>query len=129
MSDFKGRKVVLYFYPKDLTPGCTIEACEFRDASEAIKKKGAAVLGVSADSPELHRKFAKKYKLNFPLLSDPEKKVCRLYGVWRKKSFMGKSFMGIRRTTFLINEQGRIAKIWTDVKPKGHAREILAELG
>lgn len=128
LSDFKGKKVVLYFYPKDDTPGCTKEACSFRDGFREIQKRGAVVLGVSADSIESHKKFRDKYRLNFPLLSDPEKKMLQAYGVWKKKSFMGKSFMGIERTTFVIDAEGKITKIFPKVQVDRHCEEVLQVL-
>jgi thioredoxin-dependent peroxiredoxin len=125
LSDFRGKKVILYFYPKDDTPGCTKEACAFRDWFAAIKKKGAAVLGVSIDSARSHDKFVEKYKLPFTLLADEDKKMVSAYGVWGEKSFMGRKYMGTHRVTFLIGEDGRIARIWPAVKPEEHAREVL----
>jgi len=117
LSDFKGKQVVLYFYPKDDTPGCTKEACGFRDAYSQFKKKGAAVLGVSTDPVKSHDKFIEKFNLPFPLLADPEKKIVQDYGVWGEKSFMGRKYMGTHRVTFLIGKDGRIEKIWPRVKP------------
>ncbi len=128
LSDFKGKKVVLYFYPKDDTPGCTKEACSFRDNLAQVKKKGAVVFGISADAVKSHQKFTEKYDLNFPLLSDENKEVLKAYGVWKKKSFMGKSYMGIERTTFIIDEQGKIIHIFPKVKVEGHVDEILKVL-
>ncbi len=128
LAGLRGKKVVLYFYPKDDTPGCTKEACSFRDGIKELQKKGALVFGVSADSVESHKKFREKYRLNFPLLSDPEKKMLQAYGVWKKKSFMGKSFMGIERTTFLIGEKGKISKIFPKVQVDVHYGEVLAAL-
>jgi peroxiredoxin Q/BCP len=128
LKDFKGKKVVLYFYPKDLTPGCTVEACDFRDASVQIKKKKAVVLGVSKDSVALHEKFRDKHELNFPLLSDEEGKVCEAYGVWQQKSMYGKKYMGIARTTFVIGTSGKIEHIFEKVKVKGHSEEVLGVL-
>ena len=128
LSDLKGKKVVLYFYPKDDTPGCTTEACNFRDGLSEIKKKGAVVLGVSADSVESHKKFKKKFELNFPLLADPEKKMIERYGVWKEKSMYGKKYMGIERTTFVIDEQGKIAHIFPKVKVSEHYDEVLETL-
>lgn len=124
LSQFRGKKVILYFYPKDLTPGCTQEACDFRDSLSAFQKQNTVVLGVSADSIDLHQKFKQKHALTFPLLSDPEKKVIQAYCVWGKKQFMGKTFMGIKRTTFLIDEEGVIRRIFRDVKVNGHVQEI-----
>jgi len=125
LSDFKGKKVVLYFYPKDMTPGCTIEACSFRDSYSKFKKAGVEILGVSADDEASHKKFSGKHKLSFPLLSDTYKTVCKKYRVWKEKSFLGKKFMGIERTTFVIDEKGRIAKIFQKVKVINHWKEVL----
>lgn len=128
LKDFAGKKVILYFYPKDLTPGCTIEACDFRDASPKVKRKKAVVLGISRDPVKLHAKFRDKHNLNFPLLSDEDGKICEAYGVWQKKKFMGRSFMGIVRTTFLIDEQGKIEKVFPSVKVAGHIDEVLESI-
>lgn len=128
LKDLKGRNVVLYFYPRDDTPGCTVEAREFRDSWETLRKAGAAVLGVSPDSVKSHDKFARKFKLPFPLLADEEKKIVQAYGVWGEKKFMGRAYMGVHRTTFLIGKDGKIRKVWEKVKPEGHAEEILAAL-
>jgi peroxiredoxin Q/BCP len=128
LSDLKGKKVVLYFYPKDDTPGCTTEACNFRDGLSEIKRQGAVVLGVSADSVESHKKFKKKFELNFPLLADPEKKMIERYGVWKEKSMYGKKYMGIERTTFVIDEQGKISHIFPKVKVSEHYDEVLEAL-
>ena len=128
LSDFKGKKVVLYFYPKDDTPGCTKEACSFRDDFGALKRKGAAVLGVSVDHIDSHKRFSKKYSLPFPLLSDEEKEVVKAYGVWKEKSLYGRKFMGTERTTFIIDEQGKIAHLFPKVKVDGHTKEILDKL-
>jgi len=128
LSDFKGKNVVLYFYPKDDTPGCTKEACAFRDAYDKFRKKGAVVLGVSVDPVKSHDKFTEKFKLPFTLLSDPDKKIVQDYGVWGEKSFMGRKYMGTHRMTFLIGPDGRIKKIWPKVKPDEHAEEVLAAL-
>lgn len=128
LSDLKGKPVILYFYPRDDTPGCTKEACAFRDEFAAFKKKGAVVLGVSTDSGKAHDKFAAKYKLPFTLVADEEKKIVQDYGVWGEKSFLGRKFMGTHRVTFLIGPDGRIKKIWPEVKPAEHAREVLAAL-
>ncbi len=129
LADFKGRPVILYFYPKDDTPGCTKEACAFRDAFADFTRKGAVVLGVSADSVKAHDKFAKKFKLPFPLLADEDKRIVDAYGVWGEKTFMGRRYQGIHRVTFLIGADGRIQKIWPKVKPEEHAAEVLAALG
>jgi len=128
LSDLGGKNVVLYFYPKDDTPGCTKEACAFRDEFAAFKKIGAVVLGVSIDSPKAHDKFVEKYKLPFPLLSDADKKIVEAYGVWGQKSFMGRKYMGTHRVTFLIGPDGVIKRIWPEVKPDKHAEEVLAAL-
>jgi len=127
LSSFLGRKVVLYFYPKDDTPGCTVQACDFRDAASRLEGVDAVVLGVSPDSVSSHRKFRDKHGLNFPLLADEERAVADAYGVWKRKKLYGRTFLGIERSTFLIDEQGRIAEIWRKVKPKGHA-DMLSEL-
>ena len=126
LSDYKGKFVLLYFYPKDDAPGCTIEACSIRDNFSSFKKIKTIVLGVSADSIKSHKKFEEKYSLPFPLLSDKNKKVIKAYGVWGKKKFMGREYMGIKRTSFLINPDGKISKIYEDVKPAHHASEVLA---
>ncbi|MGD0251995.1 MAG: thioredoxin-dependent thiol peroxidase [Verrucomicrobiota bacterium] len=128
LADFKGKNVVLYFYPKDDTPGCTREACAFRDHFAEFQKRGAIVLGVSTDSAKSHDKFAGKYKLPFTLLADEDKKIVEAYGVWGEKSFMGRKYLGTHRVTFLIGPDGRIKKIWPKVKPEEHAAEVLAEL-
>lgn len=128
LKDFKGKPVVLYFYPKDMTPGCTQEACDFRDSSTKLKKKGAIVLGVSPDSVEMHQKFTDKYDLNFPFLADEGAKVAQTYGVWKEKNMYGKKYMGVVRTTFLIDEDGKIKKIYPKVKVDGHVDEILNDL-
>ena len=128
LSDFKGKKVVLYFYPKDDTPGCTKEACAFRDGFEDLRDSKAVVLGVSADSVESHKKFSTKYDLNFPLLSDVDKKALQAYGVWKEKSLYGRKFMGIERTTFVIDEDGKISHIFPKVKVDGHLEDVLGEL-
>src|SRR5882724_994136 len=125
LADFKGKNVILYFYPRDDTPGCTKEACAFRDHFADFKKRGAVVLGVSADSVKSHDKFVKKFKLPFTLLADEDKKIVEAYGVWGQKSFMGRKYMGIYRVTFLIGPDGRIKKIWPTVKPADHAKEVL----
>ncbi len=128
LSGFLEKKVVLYFYPKDMTPGCTKEACSFRDSYREIKERGAVILGVSADSVELHKKFINKYELPFLLLSDSEKKVAELYGVWKKKSLYGKLFYGIVRSTFIIDEKGKIKAIFRKVKVNSHIEEVLNNL-
>ncbi|HSY42629.1 MAG TPA: thioredoxin-dependent thiol peroxidase [Candidatus Acidoferrum sp.] len=128
LSDYKGQNVILYFYPKDDTPGCTKEACAFRDGFAEFKKRGAVILGVSTDSVKAHDKFVEKFKLPFPLLADEDKKIVEAYGVWGEKKFMGRKYMGTHRVTFLIGEDGRIKKIWPQVKPDEHAAEVLAAL-
>ena len=128
LKEFKGKKVILYFYPKDMTPGCTTEACDFRDALRKIKRRGAVVLGVSKDSSERHQKFIDKYGLNFPLLSDEEGKVCEKYDVWQEKKLYGKVFMGIVRTTVIIDEDGKIEQLYHKVKVKGHVDQVLEEI-
>lgn len=128
LSDYRGRPVVLYFYPKDDTPGCTTEACEFRDDYSAYTDADVVILGVSPDSVASHSKFRQKYNLPFPLLSDEGHQVCELYGVWGKKKFMGREYEGVLRTTFLIDAQGRIARVFENVKPAGHSREVLEAL-
>jgi peroxiredoxin Q/BCP len=128
LKDYLGKKVVLYFYPKDNTPGCTTEAVEFRDVAEEFNKQGAVIVGVSKDSVESHKKFKEKHGLPFTLFSDPEGKVLGLYGVWKRKSLYGRTFMGTERTTFLIDEKGIVAKIYRKVKAKGHAQTCLLDL-
>jgi peroxiredoxin Q/BCP len=128
LKDYRGKKVVLYFYPKDGTPGCTTEALEFKDVAEQFTKKGAVILGVSKDSVVSHQKFKEKHQLQFTLLSDPESKVLTQYGVWKQKNLYGRKFMGTERTTFLIDERGIIKKIYTKVKPEGHAQTCLLDL-
>jgi peroxiredoxin Q/BCP len=129
LGDLKGKKVVLYFYPKDDTPGCTKEACAFRDGIAQIKKKGAVVLGVSADSVDSHKKFKDKFNLNFPLLADPERQAIEDYGTWKEKSMYGKKYMGIERTTFVIDGDGKISHIFPKVKVDEHYDEVLEALG
>lgn len=128
LSDFLGKKIVLYFYPKDNTPGCTRQACAFAALHEKFKEKNAVVIGVSKDSPESHSKFADKNGLPFTLLSDPELKAIKEYGVWQEKKLYGKTTMGVIRTTFIIDEKGMIMKIMPKVKPDTNATEVLAEL-
>ena len=125
LKDLRGEKVVLYFYPKDDTPGCTKEACSFRDAFSDFKKRGIKVLGVSTDSEASHKKFATKYKLPFTLLADPGHAIADAYGVYGEKKFMGRTYMGVKRITFLIDEKGKIKKVFETVKPEEHAREVL----
>jgi len=128
LKDFAGRRVVLYFYPKDDTPGCTVEACGFRDALAPLRKAGAVVLGVSRDPPASHQRFTEKFHLTFPLLSDPEASVCKAYGVYKQKSLYGRTYWGIERTTFLIDEDGRIARVFPRVKVDGHTEEVLSAI-
>jgi peroxiredoxin Q/BCP len=128
LADFKGQNVILYFYPKDDTPGCTKEACAFRDEFAQFQKKGAVVFGVSPDSVKSHDQFVAKFKLPFTLLADEDKKIVNDYGVWGEKSFMGRKYLGVYRVTFLIGPDGRIRKIWPLVKPEEHAVEVLAAL-
>ena len=128
LSSLRGKKVVLYFYPKDDTPGCTKEACEFRDNLARVKKKGALIFGVSKDDEKSHQKFTEKFQLNFPLLADPEHKVIEKYGAWGEKSMYGKKFMGIIRSTFIIDEDGVIMKVFPRVSTEGHAEEVLKAL-
>ena len=127
LSDFKDQTVVLYFYPKDDTPGCTTEACNFRDEFSAIKKLGAVIFGVSPDKPQKHQKFIAKYELPFTLLADVEHKVCESYGVWVEKNMYGRKYMGVQRTTFII-KNGKIVHVFPKVKPKEHAREVIGVL-
>lgn len=131
LADFSGRRVVLYFYPKDDTPGCTAQACDLRDDLPALSALGVDVVGISPDSVTSHLKFKAKYDLNFPLLSDPERTMSEAFGVWKEKSRYGRTFMGIERSTFIIDEEGRIARVWRNVDARRHAaivREALAEL-
>lgn len=128
LSSQKGRWVLIYFYPKDDTPGCTMQACAIRDEYPSFEKLDATVFGISADSVKSHGTFAKKYHLPFTVLSDEEKKVLTAYGVWQKKSFMGKSYMGILRTSFLIDPNGKVAKVYEKVKPTEHAHLVLQDL-
>ncbi len=128
LSDYRGKKVVLYFYPKDGTPGCTREAIEFKEMAKEFEREGAVILGVSKDSIKSHEKFKQKHDLPFTLLSDPEGKVLDLYGVWKKKSLYGRTFMGTERTTFLIDEKGIVKRMYRKVKVKGHAQVCLLDL-
>jgi thioredoxin-dependent peroxiredoxin len=128
LKDFKGKRVVLYFYPKASTPGCTIEACEFRDLRPKFEKENVVVLGVSADPEKALANFKKKQQLNFTLLGDPTRKTIKKYGVWRMKKFMGRSFKGIVRSTFLIGPDGKIEEIWDAVSAKGHAGEVFEKV-
>ncbi len=128
LSQFKGKHVVLYFYPRDNTPGCTTQACSLRDHYAAIKQLGVVILGVSTDTAASHQKFATKYELPFDLLADTSKEIVTAYGVWGTKQFMGKTFDGVHRVTFWINPEGNIQRIWTQVKPASNAEEILEAL-
>jgi peroxiredoxin Q/BCP len=125
LKDFRGRKVVLYFYPKDDTPGCTKEACSFRDAFSRFKKQGIEILGVSTDNEASHKRFTAKYKLPFTLLADKDHTIADAYGTYGQKKFMGRTYLGVKRTTFLIDEKGKIKKIFDKVKPEEHASEVL----
>jgi peroxiredoxin Q/BCP len=129
LSALRGKHVILYFYPKDDTPGCTKEACAFRDQFAEFRKKGAVVLGVSVDGVKSHDKFVAKFKLPFPLVADPDKKIVNVYGVWGQKSFMGRKYLGTHRVTFLIGPDGRIKKVWPTVKPDEHVAEVLEAIG
>ena len=129
LSDLKGQRVVLYFYPKDDTPGCTKEACSFRDADDAYRKKGIKVYGVSTDDEKSHQKFISKFQLPFDLLADTDKSIVESYGVWGEKSMYGKKYMGTNRKTFLIDEKGKIAKIFDKVNVEQHADEVLEAFG
>ena len=128
LDALRGRKVVLYFYPKDDTPGCTVEACEFRDSWQAVQETGAALFGVSPDPVESHQKFRRKFGLPFPLLADPDHATAEAYGAWGEKIRYGRKSMGILRTTFVIDEEGRIARVFEKVKPEGHAAQVLEVL-
>jgi peroxiredoxin Q/BCP len=126
LADYKGKVVVLYFYPRDDTSGCTKEACGFRDSHKKLTDAGIVVLGVSPDSVASHEKFISKYKLPFLLLSDPDKKICEMFGVWQQKSMYGRKYMGVARTTFVIDSMGRIAHVFEKVKPADHDAQVLA---
>lgn len=128
LKQYLGKKVLLYFYPKDDTPGCTTEACNFRDGYKDFQDMGLIILGVSADSVRSHKKFSEKFNLPFPILSDESKEVCEAYGVWKLKKFMGREYMGIERSSFLIDENGKIEKIYEDVKAKEHAEEVKVDM-
>ncbi len=128
LSELRGKPVVLYFYPKDDTPGCTTEACEFRDAYDVFRERGAEVLGVSPDDVTSHEKFKTKYELPFTLLADPEHEVAEKYGVWGERKFAGKTYMGINRSTFVIDADGKVARAMLGIKPAGHASAVLASL-
>lgn len=125
LADFRGQTIVLYFYPKDDTPGCTTEACNFRDDYSAYQQAGVTILGVSPDSPKSHAKFKQKFQLPFSLLADEDHAVCEAYGVWGQKKFMGKEYMGVLRTTFIIDPEGKIKKVFENVKPAEHSAEVL----
>jgi peroxiredoxin Q/BCP len=125
LADFRGKKVVLYFYPKDDTPGCTKEACAFRDGFSEFRRRKVEILGVSVDGEESHRKFAEKFDLPFRLLVDEDKKIVASYGVWGERSLYGRKFLGTNRVTYLIDEKGKIAAVWPKVRPEEHAKEIL----
>jgi len=128
LSDYRGKWVLLYFYPRDDTPGCTKEACSVRDQLPKFDQRKSVVFGMSADSVESHLKFAQKFQLTFPLLADPDKKMIQAYGVWGQKQFMGKSYLGINRTSFLIDPKGKIARVYEKVKPEEHVQEVLNDL-
>lgn len=128
LKNFKGKNIVLYFYPKDDTPGCTKEACDFKENNRKFDQKNAVIVGVSGDAVESHVKFKKKYGLPFQLLSDPEKKTLEAYGVWKEKSMYGKKYMGVERTTFIVDTQGNISKIFPKVSVTGHVDEVFASL-
>jgi len=128
LKDYKGKKLVLYFYPKDLTEGCTAEACDFRDNLNRIAGHGAALVGVSPDPVKSHQKFVKKESLNFPLLADEDRVISEAYGVWKEKSMYGRKFMGVERTTFIIDEKGRIERIFPKVRVRGHVDEVIDAL-
>jgi thioredoxin-dependent peroxiredoxin len=128
LAEFRGQPVILYFYPKDDTSGCTVEACNFRDDYSVYQENGVVILGISPDNAKSHTKFIKKFSLPFPLLADPEHKIADAYGVWGPKKFMGKAYEGIYRTTFLIGPNGNIIKVFENVKPDGHSAEVLGVL-
>jgi peroxiredoxin Q/BCP len=128
LSDFRGKAVVLYFYPKDMTPGCTIEANDFTALADEFEKMGAVVIGASKDSPERHDRFCRKYGLKVRLVSDAEGSLCDAYGVWKQKSLYGRTFMGVERSTFLIDKAGKIREIWRKVRVRGHAAEVLEKV-
>ena len=128
LSDYLGKKVLLYFYPKDDTPGCTVEACNFRDGYKEFQKMGLVILGVSKDTVKSHKKFADKFELPFPLLADEDHEVAESYGIWKKKKLYGREYMGMERSSFLIDEKGNIAKIYESVKPPVHAGEVKADV-
>jgi len=129
LKEFRGKDVILYFYPKDDTPGCTKEACSFRDGWSAFRRRKIEVLGISAQDEKSHKKFAEKFSLPFRLLADADRKIVEAYGVWGEKSLYGRKFMGTNRVTYAIDEKGKIAAVWPKVKPDGHAEEILKTIG
>jgi peroxiredoxin Q/BCP len=128
LSQYRGKKVLIYFYPKDDTPGCTKEACGFRDEYTELTKAGLVILGISKDSVKSHKKFAEKYNLPFPLLSDETTEVAQAYGVWKKKKFMGREYMGIERMSFLIDEEGKVVRVYEKVNPDSHPKEVKQEV-
>lgn len=128
LEQYLGKKILIYFYPKDDTPGCTTEACSFRDAYKELETSGLVVIGISKDTVKSHKKFSEKYKLPFPLLSDVDTSICQAYDVWKLKKFMGREYMGIMRSSFLINEKGDIEKIYETVKPDTHVREVVLDM-
>src|SRR5712691_10577935 len=128
LAQYRGKRVVVFFFPKADTPGCTKEACEFRDSSKTFSRKNAAIIGISPDQPAAHAKFAAKYDLPYTLVPDPDHAIAEAYGVWKEKSMYGRKYMGIERTTFVIDEQGKIAHIFAKVKPEGHAAQVLEAL-
>lgn len=128
LSELRGKKVVLFFYPKDMTSGCTVEACAFRDYYKEIQKKGALIFGISTDDQKSHQKFTEKHALNYPLLVDENARVSLKYGTWGEKSMYGRKYMGMFRTTYIIDETGKVAKVFEKVKPEGHAKEVLQNL-
>lgn len=129
LSSYKGKTVLLYFYPKDDTPGCTTEACNFRDDYSSYEKAGVTILGVSPDTVKAHKKFKEKYNLPFTLLADNDHKVCEMYGVWGLKKFMGKEYNGVFRTSFLIDKDGMITKVYENVKPADHSKDVISDVG
>jgi thioredoxin-dependent peroxiredoxin len=129
LDDFKGRRVLVYFYPKDDTPGCTREACQFNDNLHAFQRANVPVLGISPDDAQSHQRFRAKYGLAFPLLSDPDHQVLEAYGAWGEKTLYGKQTVGVLRSTFLIDQDGKVARAWYNVKADGHAAQVLAEIG
>ena len=128
LSDHLGKWVVVYFYPKDDTPGCTVEACQFRDKSEELTKMGVVILGISKDNAASHKKFSEKHSLNFPILSDEKREVIKAYGSWGEKKFMGRVFDGVLRNTYLIDPEGNLSKTYKSVNPMNHAAEIIADI-